>query len=179
MKTIYLLKNSPKSFRILLKLVKIGDITNNIIIVDKFYSKILRRDKRVKEFPFIINTLPLSNGLLPKIAKVLPFRIYIQLIQMNKPNKKLNNNYSYGYKYNYNYNTNKNTNRDRSGRIITYKPSLKFNKPSLKFNKLPSNCNSNCNSKFTFRSPKITCKKPTIKAIPQKDKSVNIILYNN
>lgn len=165
MKTIYLLKNSPKSFRILLKLVKMGDITNNIIIVDRFYSKILRRDKRVKEFPFIINTLPLSNGLVPKIAKVLPFRIYIQLIQSNKPNKKLNSNY--GYKYNYNYNTNKNTRGDRSGRIITYKPSLKFNKPSLKFNK------------STFSSPKITCKKPTIKAIPQKDKSVNIILYNN
>ena len=168
MKTIYLLKNSPKSFRILLKLVKMGDITNNIIIVDRFYSKILRRDKRVKEFPFIINTLPLSNGLVPKIAKVLPFRIYIQLIQSNKPNKKLNSNYSYGYKYNYNYSTNKNAGGDRSGRIITYKPSLKINKPSLKFNKLPSKC-----------SPKITCKKPTIKAIPQKDKSVNIILYNN
>ena len=164
MKTIYLLKNSPKSFRILLKLVKMGDITNNIIIVDRFYSKILRRDKRVKEFPFIINTLPLSNGLVPKIAKVLPFRIYIQLIQSNKPNKKLNSNYSYRY----NYNTNKNTRGDRSGRIITYKPSLKFNK-------LPSKCNS----KSTFSSPKITCKKPTIKAIPQKDKSVNIILYNN
>ena len=172
MKTIYLLKNSPKSFRILLKLVKMGDITNNIIIVDRFYSKILRRDKRVKEFPFIINTLPLSNGLVPKIAKVLPFRIYIQLIQSNKPNKKLNSNYGYKYNYNYNYNYNHNTNKnasgDRSGRIITYKPSLKFNKPSLKFNKSPSKC-----------SPKITCKKPTIKAIPQKDKSVNIILYNN
>ena len=170
MKTIYLLKNSPKSFRILLKLVKMGDITNNIIIVDRFYSKILRRDKRVKEFPFIINTLPLSNGLVPKIAKVLPFRIYIQLIQSNKPNKKLKSNYGYKYNYNYNYNhdTNKNARGDRSGRIITYKPSLKINKPSLKINKLPSKC-----------SPKITCKKPTIKAIPQKDKSVNIILYNN
>ena len=147
-----------------------GDITNNIIIVDRFYSKILRRDKRVKEFPFIINTLPLSNGLVPKIAKVLPFRIYIQLIQSNKPNKKLKSNYGYKYNYNYNYNhdTNKNARGDRSGRIITYKPSLKINKPSLKFNKLPSKC-----------SPKITCKKPTIKAIPQKDKSVNIILYNN
>ena len=170
MKTIYLLKNSPKCFRILLKLVKMGDITNNIIIVDRFYSKILRRDKRVKEFPFIINTLPLSNGLVPKIAKVLPFRIYLQLIQSNKPNKKLNNSYGYkyNYNYNYNYNTNKNARSDRSGRIITYKPSLKINKPSLKFNKSPSKC-----------SPKITCKKPTIKAIPQKDKSVNIILYNN
>ena len=168
MKTIYLLKNSPKSFRILLKLVKMGDITNNIIIVDRFYSKILRRDKRVKEFPFIINSLPLSNGLVPKIAKVLPFRIYIQLIQSNKPNKKMNNSYGYKYKYNYNYNYNHNTNKNargnRSGRIITYKPSLKFNKST---------------SKCKFSSPKITCKKPTIKAIPQKDKSVNIILYNN
>jgi len=143
MKTVYLLKNSPKSFRVLLKLVKIGDITTNIIIVDKFYSKILKRDKRVKEFPLIINTLPLANGLIPKISKVLPFRLYIHNMQNIRS------------KRDYNYN---------NGRIITYKPSLKYNDSECKYN-------SKC--KYNF-----TSKKPVIKAVKQKDKSVNIILYN-
>lgn len=152
MKTVYLLKNSPKSFKVLLKLLKMGDIMTNIIIVDRFYAKILRQDKRVKEFPFIINTLPTAKGLIPKIAKVLPFRVYIQIIQMQmkvktnvKTNVKIPNK-----KRNYN---------NMRGRTITYKPSLK-------------------NNKSTFK-PTFTYKKPIIKAIPQKDKSVNIILYNN
>lgn len=144
MKTVYLLKNSPKSFRVLLKLVKMGDITTNIIIVDRFYSKILRQDKRVKEFPFIINTLPTARGLIPKIAKVLPFRVYVQIINMNKQTNKrdyIKNSFN-------------------KSRIITYKPPLR-NKNSI------------------FNIPKATLKKPTIKAVKQKDKSVNIILYNN
>jgi hypothetical protein len=104
MKTVYLLKNSPKSFGVLLKLVKMGDITTNIIIVDKFYSKILKKDKRVKEFPFVINTLPTLKGLIPKIAKVLPFNMFI---------------------YNFNlFNKQKKNNCFNSGRIITYKPPL-------------------------------------------------------
>jgi len=150
MKTVYLLKNSPKSFGVLLKLVKMGDITTNIIIVDRFYSKILRQDKRVKEFPFIINTLPTARGLIPKIAKVIPFRVYIQFINMNK-NKlftKQTNNRDY-IKNSFN-----------KSRIITYKPPLKIK-----------------NSIFSI--PRVTLKKPTIKAVKQKDKSVNIILYNN
>jgi hypothetical protein len=150
MKTVYLLKNSPKSFGVLLKLVKMGDITTNIIIVDRFYSKILRQDKRVKEFPFIINTLPTARGLIPKIAKVIPFRVYIQFINMNK-NKlftKQTNNREY-IKNSFN-----------KSRIITYKPPLKIK-----------------NSMFSI--PRVTLKKPTIKAVKQKDKSVNIILYNN
>jgi hypothetical protein len=150
MKTVYLLKNSPKSFGVLLKLVKMGDITTNIIIVDRFYSKILRQDKRVKEFPFIINTLPTARGLIPKIAKVIPFRVYIQFINMNK-NKlftKQTNNRDY-IKNSFN-----------KSRIITYKPPLKIK-----------------NSMFSI--PRVTLKKPTIKAVKQKDKSVNIILYNN
>jgi hypothetical protein len=150
MKTVYLLKNSPKSFGVLLKLVKMGDITTNIIIVDRFCSKILRQDKRVKEFPFIINTLPTARGLIPKIAKVIPFRVYIQFINMNK-NKlftKQTNNRDY-IKNSFN-----------KSRIITYKPPLKIK-----------------NSMFSI--PRVTLKKPTIKAVKQKDKSVNIILYNN
>jgi hypothetical protein len=152
MKTVYLLKNSPKSFRVLLKLVKMGDITTNIIIVDRFYSKILRQDKRVKEFPFIINTLPTARGLIPKIAKVLPFRVYVQIINMNTQNKQTN-------KRDYIKNS-FNKNSFNKSRIITYKPPLR-NKNSI------------------FNIPKATLKKPTIKAVKQKDKSVNIILYNN
>jgi hypothetical protein len=155
MKTVYLLKNSPKSFGVLLKLVKMGDITTNIIIVDRFYSKILRQDKRVKEFPFIINTLPTARGLIPKIAKVIPFRVYIQFINMNK-NKlftKQTNNRDY-IKNSFNKNS------FNKSRIITYKPPLKIK-----------------NSMFSI--PRVTLKKPTIKAVKQKDKSVNIILYNN
>ena len=36
-------------------------------------------DKRVKKFPFIINTLPTSIGLIPKIAKVLPLEMFMML----------------------------------------------------------------------------------------------------
>ena len=151
MKTVYLLKNSPKSFRVLLKLVKIGDITTNIIVVDRFYSKILRKDRRVKEFPFIINTLPMANGLIPKIAKVLPFRIYVQIMKM-KMNMKMPIK-------RYNYNT-KTKSFNKKGRTITYNFTTKNNIPKVNI-------------------PRVTCKKPTIKAIKQKDKSVNIILYNN
>ena len=45
--------------------------------VDSFFSKILKRDPRVKKFPFVINTLPTSKGLIPKIAKVLPFNMFV------------------------------------------------------------------------------------------------------
>ena len=102
MKTVYLLKNSPKSFGVLLKLVRMGDITTNIIIVDKFYAKILKKDKRVKEFPFVINTLPTLRGMIPKIAKVFPFNRFI---------------------YNFNlFNKQKKNNFSNRGRIITYNP---------------------------------------------------------
>lgn len=150
MKTVYLLKNSHKSFSVLLKLVKMGDITTNIIIVDRFYSKILRQDKRVKEFPFIINTLPTARGLIPKIAKVIPFRVYIQFININKNNLLNRQTNNRGYI----------KNSFNKSRTITYKPPLKIK-----------------NSMFSI--PKVTLKKPIIKAVKQKDKSVNIILYNN
>ena len=146
MKTVYLLKNSPKSFSVLLKLVKMGDITTNIIVVDSFFSKILKRDPRVKKFPFVINTLPTSKGLIPKIAKVLPFNMFVYNFNFFNKQKKLNKCYNKQKKLNKRFN---------SGRIITYKPPLN-------------------------RSPKLksTYKKPVIRTIKQKDKSVNIILYN-
>jgi len=163
MKTVYLLKNSPKSFSVLLKLVKIGDITTNIVIVDSFYSKILRKDKRVTEFPFIINTLPSYNGLIPKIAKVLPFRLYIQIIN----NKNGQNKMKMKMKMKM-LRTNKNF-LNNGGRIITYNPPLRLTTTKINCNK--SKCNkSKCN--------KSNYKKPVIRAIKQKDKSVNIILYN-
>jgi hypothetical protein len=169
MKTVYLLKNSPKSFKVLLKLVKMGDITTNIIIVDRFYSKILRQDARVKEFPFIINTLPTARGLIPKIAKVLPFRVYIKIINANKHIYKRDYNMRNFNKTNFNktnFNkTNLNKTNFNKSRIIIYNPPLR-------------------NKNSVFNGPKITLKKcnikkPTIKAVKQKDKSVNIILYNN
>ena len=146
MKTVYLLKNSPKSFSVLLKLVKMGDITTNIIVVDSFFSKILKRDPRVKKFPFVINTLPTSKGLIPKIAKVLPVNMFVYNFNFFNKQKKLNKCYNKQKKLNKRFN---------SGRIISYKP--------------PVN-----------RSPKLksTYKKPVIRTIKQKDKSVNIILYN-
>jgi hypothetical protein len=150
MKTVYLLKNSLKSFKVLLKLVKIGDITTNIIVVDRFYSKILRKDKRVTEFPFIINTLPSFNGLIPKISKVLPFRIYYQIINTQLSKKKKISD------YNCNFN---------KGRIITYNP------PSITNDK--KNTHQKLNPRFNYNY-----KKPIIRAIKQKDQSVNIILYN-
>jgi len=154
MKTVYLLKNSLKSFKVLLKLVKIGDITTNIIVVDRFYSKILRKDKRVTEFPFIINTLPSFNGLIPKISKVLPFRIYYQIINTQLSKKKKISD------YNCNFN---------KGRIITYNPPSITNDKKNTRQKLNPRFNYNCNYNY---------KKPIIRAIKQKDQSVNIILYN-
>lgn len=153
MKTVYLLKNSPKSFSVLLKLVKIGDITTNIVIVDRFHAKILRKDRRVTEFPFIINTLPSFNGLIPKIAKVLPFRLYVQIMNMNINTRRSN-------KKNFN-----------KGRIITYKPQNRFIGTKITSQKSPPKLNYKCNYKCNN-------KKPVIKAIKQKDQSVNIILYN-
>ena len=154
MKTVYLLKNCRKSFNVLLKLVHIGDITTNIIIVDKFNSKILKKDKRVKEFPFIINTLPTINGLIPKFATVIPFRVYFAHYRFSK----------YG-KFN---SLNKfNSFNQQLPRTITYKPPRNTYKPQR-----PNNL------KFSpFRLSPVK-KTPVIKAIKQKDESVNIILYN-
>ena len=169
MKTVYLLKNCRKSFNVLLKLVHMGDITTNIIIVDKFNSKILKKDKRVKEFPFIINTLPTINGLIPKFATVMPFRVYFAHYRFSK----------YG-KFN---SLNKfNSFNQQLPRTITYKPpTMVTYKPPRNTYKPPRNTYKPQrfdNLKFSpFRLSPVK-KKPVIKAIKQKDESVNIILYN-
>ena len=79
MQTVYILKDSNKSYRALLQLYNSAELSTNIIIVNKFYSKMLLLDKRVKSFPFIINTLPTSIGLVPKFAKVLPLELFLQI----------------------------------------------------------------------------------------------------
>jgi len=176
MKTVYLLKNCRKSFNVLLKLVHMGDITTNIIIVDKFNSKILKKDKRVKEFPFIINTLPTINGLIPKFATVMPFRVYFAHYRFSK----------YG-KFN---SLNKfNSFNQQLPRTITYKPPTMVTYKSQRNNYKPPR-NTYKPPRNTYKPPRFdnlkfspfrlspVKKTPVIKAIKQKDESVNIILYN-
>ena len=79
MQTIYLIKNCYKCYLALIRLYKTPDLSTAIVIVDTKQSKILLLDKRVKKFPFIINTLPTSIGLIPKIAKVLPLEMFMML----------------------------------------------------------------------------------------------------
>ena len=79
MQTIYLIKNCYKCYLALIRLYKTPDLSTAIVIVDTKQSKILLLDKRVKKFPFIINTLPTSLGLIPKIAKVLPLEMFMML----------------------------------------------------------------------------------------------------
>ena len=79
MQTVYILINCLKSYKALMLLYKNPDISTNIIIVDQFYYKVLKLDKRVTRFPFIINTAPTNTGLIPTIAKVLPLDLFIDL----------------------------------------------------------------------------------------------------
>lgn len=79
MQTVYLRKDCPKSFEALIKLYTKPDLSTCIIVVNKFQAKILLLDKRVKSFPFIINTLPSSIGLIPKVARVLPLEYFMKL----------------------------------------------------------------------------------------------------
>lgn len=79
MQTVYLLKNCSKSYKALINLYNEPDISTNIIIVDKYQAKLLYLDKRVKGFPFIINTSPNNIGLIPKIASVLPLEWFMRL----------------------------------------------------------------------------------------------------
>lgn len=79
MQTVYILKNCVRSYAALVKLYKSPNLMMSIIFVGKKQAKTLLRDKRVKEFPFIINTFPSSNGLIPKSSKVMPLRLFITL----------------------------------------------------------------------------------------------------
>lgn len=79
MQTVYLLKDCYKSYIALKKLYTYPNLSTTIIIVDKKQANILLLDKRVKKFPFIINTLPTSIGLIPKLANVLPLEMFMML----------------------------------------------------------------------------------------------------
>ena len=88
MQTVYLLKDCYKSYNALKKLYSYPDLSTNIIIVNREQARILLLDKRVKKFPFIINTLPTNLGLIPKIAKVLPLEMFMVLKKLNDYNKR-------------------------------------------------------------------------------------------
>ena len=92
MQTVYILKDCLKSYRALMLLYKNPDISTNIIIVDKFYYKVLKLDRRVIRFPFIINTAPTNTGLIPNVARVLPLDLFIDLSDpyIHKDKKKKN-----------------------------------------------------------------------------------------
>lgn len=79
MQTVYILKNCIKSYNALVNLYKTPHMSTVIVIVGKKQSRHLLLDKRVKEFPFIINSLPSSIGLIPKHSKVLPLRLFLSL----------------------------------------------------------------------------------------------------
>ena len=93
MQTVYILKDCLKSYRALMLLYKNPDISTNIIIVDKFYYKVLNLDNRVTRFPFIINTAPTNTGLIPSVARVLPLDLFIDLSDpfVHKDKKKKKN----------------------------------------------------------------------------------------
>jgi hypothetical protein len=88
MQTVYLLKNCSKSYKALINLYNEPDISTNIIIVDKYQARLLYLDKRVKTFPFIINTSPNNIGLIPKIASVLPLEWFMKLKKYSKIQKR-------------------------------------------------------------------------------------------
>jgi hypothetical protein len=158
MQTVYLLKDSRKSYKALMQLYSSADLSTNIIIVNKFYAKILLLDKRVKSFPFIINTLPTSIGLIPKIAKVLPLDLFLQ-IRSNKKTKQVKE-----MKY---------KNKERT--IFHERPSKHLRNPVIapsipsKFYKHRNfiKQNNNFNNKP---------RKPLIKTVKESDGSVNIIM---
>ena len=91
MQTVYILINCLKSYKALMLLYKNPDISTNIIIVDRFYYKVLKLDKRVTRFPFIINTAPTNTGLIPSVAKVLPLDLFINLTDEHDKLQKVKN----------------------------------------------------------------------------------------
>ncbi len=84
MQTIYLKKGCKLSLESLVSLYRNPDLSTNIIIVNSFQSKILLLDKRVKKFPFIINTQSTNIGLIPKRAKVLSLDLFLKLKNKSK-----------------------------------------------------------------------------------------------
>lgn len=163
MQTVYLLKDSHKSYRALMQLYSSADLSTNIIIVNKFYAKMLLLDKRVKTFPFIINTLPTSIGLIPKIAKVLPLDLFLRIKngKKTKPIKEMR------YKDVYIHGSRSSIPREGTSKhlhtpVITSNISSKFYKRNNFINQ-----NNNFNNKP---------RKPLIKTVKESDGSVNIIM---
>lgn len=158
MQTVYILKDSRRSYSALLQLYNSADLSTNIIVVNKFYAKILLLDKRVKTFPFIINTLPTSIGLIPKFAKVLPLDLflYIERTKKNKPIKEIKNRITNYNKFN-----------EKTSRHLH----TDVNVPSIrnKFYKRDNFIKQNNNPVSKFR-------KPLIRTVKESDGSVNIIM---
>lgn len=157
MQTVYLLKDSRKSYSALMKLYSSAELSTNIIIVNKFYARMLLLDKRVKTFPFIINTLPTSIGLIPEVAKVLPLDLFLQIRNSKKPKpiKEIK------------YRNTKSSLHERSSRylhdhVIKSSVSSKFYKHNNFIKQ---------NNKFNNK-----VRKPVIKAVKESDGSVNIIM---
>ena len=155
MQTVYLLKDCYKSYIALKNLYNFPDLSTNIIIVDHNQARILYLDKRVKKFPFIINTLPTSIGLIPKIARVLPLEMFMMLKKFNNkpkyksvtiPTKSLEVKETY-----------------TQPKQQFYNPKQQFYKPKQQFYK----------PKQQFYKPK---SKPLIKTIKESDGSLNIVL---
>ena len=163
MYTIYLLKNCSKSLSTLLKLFKKADIKTNIIIVDNHYAKILNSDKRVKEIPFVIDKIPTKKGLIPKNARIISMNTFIKnnckpkskcklkCKPKRKPKKK----------------TKPKIKSNSIGRVITYNPKISIPKKPVKPVKP---------DKQVKQDVKRQVKKPIIKTIQRKDKSIDIIL---
>ena len=161
MQTVYLLKDSRKSYNALMQLYSSADLSTNIIIVNKFYAKMLLLDKRVNTFPFIINTLPTSIGLIPMVAKVLPLDLFLQIrnSKKTKPIKEIRH---------VSIHTRERSNVHEKLSKYIHNPDITPSIPS-KFHK---------HNNFIKQSNKLNNKtrKPLIKTVKESDGSVNIIM---
>ena len=147
MQTVYLLKDCYRSYIALKNLYKFPDLSTVIILVDKDQARILYLDNRVKKFPFIINTLPTSIGLIPKIAKVLPLEMFMMLKKFNNTNNRILNIPTKSLQVTQSY---------EQPKQQFYKPKQQFYKPKQQFYKPES--------------------KSLIKTFKENDGSINIIL---
>jgi len=171
MYTIYLLKNCSKSLSTLLKLFKKADIKTNIVIVDNYYAKILNSDKRVKQIPFVIDKIPTKKGLIPKNARIISMNTFIKnnCKPKKKPKKKA--------KPKPKPRPRPRPGSNSIGRVITYNPKSIPTK-SIPTKSIPKKIIP----KRPIRKPvvkmpiKRQVKKPIIKTIQRKDKSIDIIL---
>ena len=184
MQTVYLLNNCRKSYTALKKLYNFPDLSTLLIIVDREQAEILLLDKRVKRFPFIINTLPSSIGLIPKIAKVLPLDMFMALKKFHENNYITSDNHGgkvisipsvsniHLHRREEIYKTNNKIQRDKTKYNKTKYNKTKYNKiqPSIAYQgKYKPLRRNKLKSKFSY-------KYPLIKTEKQNDGSVNIIL---